>query len=80
MDIPEWMKPNEVNAIIDIRDIDGIPYLSLKEAGSILRSDVLTWVIQYGLNNNFNIYWQVDGSSNYIGSSEFVTAMKKNTF
>jgi hypothetical protein len=76
-DIPEWMKPSEVNAIITEKQINGIPYLSVKETGSTLNSKVLTWLILYALKNTLNIYWQIDGGANWIGSKEFLEEMKK---
>jgi len=78
-DIPEWFKPNEINAIVNMRVINGIEYLSLKEAGQTLRSDVLSWVIQYGLNNKLNIYWEVNGGANYLGSPEFISQIQSST-
>lgn len=79
LDIPEWFKPNEINAIVDMRSANGIEYLNLKEAGAVLRSDVLSWIIQYGLNNKLNICWQINGGLKYIGSPEFIVEMQKNT-
>lgn len=78
-EIPEWMKPSEINAIVDFRDIEGIPYLRVKEAGQILSSKVLTWVIQYAISKNMNIYWEVDGGKNWLGSPEFQEALLKDS-
>lgn len=74
--IPEWMKPSEVDAIVDYRNINGIPYINIKEAGSVLSSKVLTWVIKYALTNKANLYWEVNGGKNWIGSPEFVKAIE----
>ena len=49
MELPEWMKPDKINAIVDVRDINGIAYLQVHETGGILRSDVLSWLIKYVL-------------------------------
>jgi hypothetical protein len=75
-DIPEWMKPSDINAIIDIRNINGIEYIKLIEAGSILDSKALSWFIQYAFKKKFNFVWVVNGSDNWIGTSEFIQAME----
>jgi hypothetical protein len=74
-DIPEWMKPSDINAIIDMRQIDGHQYLNLKEAGSPMQSRVLSWFFQYILKNGTNALWEVDGGSNWVGSPEFNAVM-----
>jgi hypothetical protein len=74
-DIPEWMKPSDIDAIIDMREIGGISYLSLKETGCRLDSRVLSWFIQYGLNHGLCIAWEVDKGLNWIGTPEFNSLM-----
>lgn len=78
--IPEWMKPSEINAIIDERINDGIKYLSVSEAGSKLDSSVLTWIIEYALANQINLLWKVNNGSHWIGSPEFNSMMLKQDF
>jgi hypothetical protein len=73
-DIPEWMKPNEIDAIIDMRELDGHQYISLKEAGNPMQARVLNWFFQYILNKGLNATWEVDGGLNWIGSPEFTQA------
>jgi hypothetical protein len=75
--IPVWMKPSEVNSIIDERFIEGIPYLSLKEAGETLQPRVLSWFILFGLKNKINIWWMLEGGENWIGSPDFSAAFEK---
>ena len=75
LDIPEWMKPNQVDAILSKRNEDGIPYISLSEAGSVVSSRVLSWLLTYCLANSINVYWEVESGSNWLGSSEFVEKM-----
>ena len=70
--IPEWMKPDEANAILTLRKHENIGYIELVEAGETMRSDVLSWAIQYCLNNNLNINYQINGGWNQIGSPEFL--------
>jgi hypothetical protein len=75
VNIPEWMKPNDIDAIIDMRKIEGIEYLSIKEAGSPMQARVLSWIFQYALNNNLNIKWEIDGGINWVGSPDFIALM-----
>jgi hypothetical protein len=81
LDIPEWLKPEISNVIIDQREIDGHSYMMLKEAGATMSSKALNWFIQYVLNNQLNAIWQVEGGDNWMGSPEFVNAvLKRQTF
>lgn len=78
--IPEWMKPSEIDAIVDYRNThNGIPYMSINEAGSILSSQVLTWAIQTALTNNLNLLWKINGGAHWIGSPEFIEAIQADT-
>lgn len=71
-ELPEWMKPNKINAIVDMqKTAKGLVYLRLNEAGSRLDSRVLTWLIEYVLSNQINFFWNVDGGSHWLGSPDF---------
>ena len=73
-EFPEWMKPDLSNVIINrskSKDKD-IDYFILVEAGSILSVKVLSWMIQWTLNNNQNLLYYIDGGMNRIGSKEFL--------
>lgn len=72
--VPEWMKPDRVNAILTLRKFQGKDYIELAEAGEHLRSEVLSWAIQYALNNDMYINYMINGSWNRIGSVEFLEA------
>jgi hypothetical protein len=70
--IPEWMKPNKIGTILKERELDGIKYLEVTEAGKKLDSEVLTWVFNSMVNKTFeNIKYQVSGGWNYFGTKEF---------
>lgn len=75
-DIPEWLKPDQINAIIKVGEINNIQYLSVIEAGEVLQSRVLSWLIQYVLSNQLNFVWQIEGGFNWIGSPEFQQVMQ----
>lgn len=75
-DIPEWMKPDSANCIVSYKNDNGIIFMELTEAGQTLRSDVLSWTIQYALSNNINFVWTINGGANWIGSAEFNQLMQ----
>jgi len=69
---PEWMKPDLVNVIINRAKYNNIIYYVLVEAGSLLDVRVLSWMIQWALNNNQNLMYYINGGVNRIGSKEFM--------
>ncbi|MEI6797720.1 MAG: hypothetical protein WCO04_00705 [Pseudomonadota bacterium] len=71
-DIPGWMRPNDVNAILVWRRKEGFEYLDLSEAGEKLRAEVLSWAIMYCLQHNYNLQYMIDGGLNRIGSRAFL--------
>jgi hypothetical protein len=78
-DLPEWMKPNEINAIIDFKKIKNtdIEYIRVVEAGETLRSDVLSWLISYSLLKRYNLYWTVNEANYWQGTTEFCEIASK---
>lgn len=73
--LPEWFKPNAINAIVDFRKIKHIKYINVVEAGETLKVEVLSWLILYALNNGLNLHWTINGGPNYLGSQEFLDEM-----
>ena len=73
--IPNWMKPNEINAIITNREANGIKYLDVQEAGEKLRVEVLNWIVMFALSKNVNIQYRIESFPNRIGSKEFDQAL-----
>jgi argonaute-like protein implicated in RNA metabolism and viral defense len=71
MQFPEWMKPDLVNVIINQVRYKDINYYALIESGSPLDVKVLSWMIQWALNNNQNLMYYIEGGVNRIGSKEF---------
>lgn len=71
-EVPGWMKPDEVSAILVKRRKDNIDYLEITEAGEKLRSEVLSWAVMHALRNKLNLHYFIDGGSNRIGSPEFL--------
>jgi hypothetical protein len=75
--IPDWVKPNLVNAIVDDYPMNGFPCIRVNEAGEKLPSDVLSWALEYAIINEKNIYWRIDGKAHWLGSSEFCAEMER---
>jgi uncharacterized cysteine cluster protein YcgN (CxxCxxCC family) len=68
--LPEWFKPNIINAIIYKRIENGKEYIEITEAGSKLDAKVLSWFfMEYARGNFHNIKYQLDGGWNYITKS-----------
>lgn len=76
--IPEWLKPEISDAILSFTTIDGIPYLSLLEAGKKMDSKVLSWVFLFAIENLYNLAYQVDGGMNTMGTKEFRDAFSRS--
>ena len=72
--VPEWMAPELSNVILDHRETNGIHYLQLHEAG-IIDARTISWFFGYGVSNNINISWFIEGGRHWFGSSEFNSAM-----
>lgn len=72
--VPGWMKPSSVNAILSARKSGTIEYLDITEAGGKLQAEVLSWAVMYALTNKLNLRYQISGGVNKIGSNEFLTS------
>lgn len=77
LEIPDWMKPNEIHSIVNYGQQEGIHFIRLVEAGDTLHSKALTWFINYGLSKGINLIWEVDGEMSFIGSSEFIEMVQR---
>ena len=73
---PEWMKPNLVDVIVTKNLINNIPYLNAVEAGSVMSSKVLSWIINYCIARHINLRYQVENGINLLGSPEFLAAIE----
>ena len=70
--IPGWLKPDLVNAILVRRRKDDIDYIEINEAGEKLRVEVLSWAVMYCLANKLNLQYKIDGGINRVGSQQFL--------
>lgn len=75
---PEEMRPDRINAIFSMQEVEGVPYLRITEAGSRLDAEVLSHAIKVTLLNRFNLYWEVDGKIHWFGNKDFVQIMNKH--
>lgn len=76
--IPEWMKPDKINAIIVKRLKNNIEYFEIAESGEKLKVEVLSWFVIYCLQNKLNLHYKIDNGSNRIGSIEFLKLFDEN--
>lgn len=72
--VPQWMKPDQVNAILVSRKKGNFEYLEIVEAGEKLKSEVLSWAIMYALQNKINLFYTINGGPNRIGNEDFANA------
>jgi hypothetical protein len=74
--IPNWMKPNLVNAIVVQRQLNEHSYIEIHEAGGRLDPTVLSWFfMKYATGVFTNIRYQLDGGWQSIGSLDFLDAL-----
>ena len=78
IDIPDWLKPDQSNVIINYAIIEGVPFIRLIEAGQTLSSKALSWVLKYALSQQLNLAWAIDEELHWIGSMEFHLLMESD--
>lgn len=72
-DLPMWMRPDLCGALMtEKQTTNNIQFFVIAECGSKMDSEVLSWFVMWALNSNKNIYYQVNGGWNRIGSREFL--------
>jgi hypothetical protein len=76
--IPDFMKPEVSNCILDYKEIEGVPYLRLTESEMPYTAEVLTWCINYAIANKLNILWILNKKINYMGTEKFCELAKNN--
>ena len=76
-DVPEWFKPNKVNAILSRRKVGEYEYWDLMEAGEKLDSAVLNWIFLQCVNTGMNLVYRISGGVNWLGSEAFILEYKR---
>ena len=74
--VPIEFKPSEVNSIITRGQINGMPYLTLLEAGEKMRAEVVAWFIVFVSSKGINAEWQINGQSYFSGHPQFLEAVE----
>jgi hypothetical protein len=74
---PESMRPDRINTIFSLQDVEGVQYLRVTEAGSTLDAETLSFAIKLTLMNRYNIYWEVNGKAHWFGNKDFVQIMNR---
>lgn len=72
LEIPDNMRPDKSNVIMNYQDHQGFFYLKVIETGKKLDSLVLSNIIQYSLSKNLNLEYSVNGNTFHLGSKEFL--------
>ena len=75
---PDEMRPDRIQAIFSLQEVEGVPYLRVTEAGARLDAEVLSHAVKLTLLNRFNLYWEVDGKIHWFGNKDFVTIMNQS--
>lgn len=75
IEIPDFMKPEVSNCILDYRVHNGVKYLRLVESDKPYSAEVLSWCIEFAKSKSLNFEWTVNGKSYWIGDAEFFKSM-----
>ena len=70
--MPEWLRPDKSNCILVLIDQDGFKYLKAIETEFDMKSNVLSYIIQFCIKNNVNLTWVVKGQEYHLGSPDFL--------
>lgn len=71
-DIPDFMKPENSNCILDYDEKNGIKYLRLISSEVPYTAETLSWCINYAQSNNINLVWSINEKNYHIGDGGFV--------
>lgn len=75
--IPDFMKPENANCILDYREKNGIKYLRLVACETPYSAEVLSWCIDYARLKNINLFWSINKKNYYFGSDNFIAELSK---
>lgn len=73
-EFPLWMKPNKIDLIIVPKNVNGVIFVSVVDAGDNPNIIAKNWLIHWALNKKINLYYTLDGIPYKIGSPEFLSA------
>lgn len=70
--VPDFMKPENANAIVDLEKHKNKWYLRLNKTEKTYGSEILTYAINYAKSKNISFIWVDEYNRfNYIGEEEF---------
>lgn len=70
--VPDFMKPENANAVIDLEQHKGTWYLRLNKTDKPYSAEVLTYAINYAQSKNISFIWTDQNNGfNYIGDKSF---------
>ena len=73
--VPDYMKPENSNAILDIGEIDGIKYLRLSKSGAGYDSKVLNYAKQYAKDHQMSLVYY-DDKNNFCCEGDSILGIK----
>jgi hypothetical protein len=75
---PEWLKPSLSKVIMTWEKWgNDFPYLKVVECGQKMDSAVLSWLVQYSLNESMPVLYQIEKSRYVLGPPDFYDEMSK---
>lgn len=74
-EIPDFMKPENSNCILDYIYHNNVKYLRLAESDKPYSAEVLSWCIDYAKTKGLNFTWMVNHKSYWIGDPEFFNSI-----
>lgn len=70
--VPDYIKPENSNAIIDINEFEGTKYLRLTKSGKQYSKEILDYAISYAKENNMPLVWVDENEGfKYYGDAIF---------
>ena len=77
-EMPDEFKPEISGVIVSWQKTEkySIRYLKIHRAPSNPTVEILTWVLVYCLSKGYNLVWEIDDKTYYMGSKPFCEAME----
>ena len=75
-DMPEEFRPEVSGVIMDFKENNGNPYISLLKAPNNPTEQYLSWAIVYARSRGTNMLWYIDYKSWWLGNDEFCKQME----
>jgi uncharacterized cysteine cluster protein YcgN (CxxCxxCC family) len=74
--VPKEFSPKAHGVILSKQSVGDIEYLSATYAGNHMNADMFSWFMSYGVENQLNLQWTIEGRVHCMGSIDFTEAMK----